>query len=253
MSCKDKISERCTKKVNAVCVKYEGTLSSNTALDVEDCHDLEEVIEDINGQLDNINESIDLSGLGGSCIEYSPAGESLLVGEALLTLETKICELIEFTGVDAEAPCPTCEDPCEDETTCNNGLTYYNYATGAISATSVGTWITGATPSDMYSSNLIHSIANDGKYKFTVELSATLAGASIGKVGISVNTVDPVEGATLVGFFSSALVEGNTNNKTFSFVKDLKKTDSVRVMFKLDSGTSFDIASTKVIIEKVGK
>ena len=39
MSCKDKISDRCLKKTNAVCVKYEGTLSEGSQLDPNDCHD----------------------------------------------------------------------------------------------------------------------------------------------------------------------------------------------------------------------
>lgn len=254
MGCKDKISDRCTTKINAVCVKYEGTLHADTLLDVEDCHNLEEVIEDINTELDDINTQIDVTVLGDACIEYTPAGDELTVADVLLEHEAQICALIEATGLNDPEPCPTCIDPCNDSSTgvCTNGLVKYTYAAGLFPLTVVDEWEAGVTPADMYTTNLTFSPTAPGTYKFTVELQTTLTGSDEGKVGIGINTVDPLETADVAGYFSSSIVGGNTNAKTFTFIKSMVVSDIAQVKFKLDSGTLFTVSNVKLIVEKVG-
>lgn len=252
MGCQDKISDRCTTKINAVCVKYEGTLHSDTELDTEDCHNLEEVIEDINAEIDDINEQIDMSELGDLCLDYTISGDELAVKDVLKEHEAQICEIREALKLDEE-PCPTCIDPCDDSTgTCTNGLVKYTYAEGEFLLTVEGEWEKGSTPTDMYATNLTYSPTSDGIYKFTVELNSTFDATDTGKIGIGINTVDPIETADLAGFFSSALTNGETNTKTFTFIKTMVKTDIAQVMAKLESGTLFSIVSIKLIVEKVG-
>lgn len=111
MSCKDKISDRRKKKTNAVCVKYEGALSTNTSLDVEDCHTVEAVIEDINEQLDDIYDQIDLEGLDESCINFNPEGDKVLVREAILTLTNKLKYVMDRVGMSCD-DCPECTPKC---------------------------------------------------------------------------------------------------------------------------------------------
>lgn len=109
MSCKDNISDTCGgKKVNAVCVKYEGGLSENSALDPNDCHNAEEVIEDLNAQLDKLKADLDLSELGNACLSYDQAGVALTVKEAILKLEEKLCLALDKLGI-ASDNCESCE------------------------------------------------------------------------------------------------------------------------------------------------
>jgi hypothetical protein len=112
MSCKDKISDRCLKKTNAVCVKYEGTLSGNSDLDAQDCHTVEAVIEDINEQLDDIYDQIDLSGIDESCIDFQEeeAGK-VKVREAIIALTLKLKDVMEHVGMSCD-DCPECESSC---------------------------------------------------------------------------------------------------------------------------------------------
>jgi len=93
MGCKDKLSRTCGKKINAKCVDYEGELHENTQLEACDCHSVEDVIEDMNLAINEIYESIDLSELGDSCIEYEKVDGKILVKEALKKLEECVCDL----------------------------------------------------------------------------------------------------------------------------------------------------------------
>lgn len=252
MGCQDKISDRCTTKTNAVCVKYEGTLHADTLLDVEDCHNLEEVIEDINAELDDINTQIDITALGEACIEYTPAGDELSVADVLLEHEAQICALIAATGLNDPEPCPTCVDPCDTTTgVCTNGMVKYTYAAGAFPLTVIGDWLSGVTPADMYSANLVYSATVDGTYKFTVESQSTFTGSDAGKIGVGINSIDPIETANVAGYFSSSLTDGNTNPKTHTFIKTMVKGDIAQVMFKLNTGTLFTVNSAKLIVEKI--
>jgi len=108
----DKIDDTCGKKINARCVDYEGEVNSQSDLDQEGCLSVASTTEDIYNQLEEIQESIDLSGLGEDCIEYTQAEEKLKVSEALLALEAKVCEL------DVEAP--DCHPIFDADITCLN-------------------------------------------------------------------------------------------------------------------------------------
>ncbi len=111
MTCRDKIEARCGKKINAVCVTYEGTLASKTELDPEDCHNLEEVVEDINEQLDAIVAGSDLSTLDTTCIDYNAAGPEVTVKEAILALHAKMIAVMEKLGMSCD-DCEKCPEAC---------------------------------------------------------------------------------------------------------------------------------------------
>ena len=249
MSCRDKISDRCTTKLNAVCVKYEGTLHADTELDVNDCHTLEEVIEDINTELDDINVQIDVTALGDACIEYTPAGDELSVSDVLLEHEAQLCALIEATGINDPAPCPTCVDPCADDTTgnCNNGLVYYGYGVGEF-------FISNITYPGWNNSliggyeELTHTIAKSGTYKVTLDVGCDIEDVG-GRafIGISVNNIDPI-----VSAFAQYEIIPPFNSKTFHFILPaIVKGDILRVKFKGNVAGSISVDGVKVIIEKV--
>jgi len=112
MSCRDKIKDRCLKKVNATCVDYEGALSSETNLDPLDCHTVEEVLEDMNDQLDDIYEQIDLDGIDESCIDFQEEETGKIkVKEAILALTSKLKDIMEHVGMSCDN-CPECEPSC---------------------------------------------------------------------------------------------------------------------------------------------
>jgi hypothetical protein len=111
MSCKGKISTRCGKQTSSACVKYEGKLHLHTALDTEDCHSVEETLEDIADELDSLEERLDLSSLtSNTCIDYSPAvaGKPTPV-EVLEMLQGKIITIMEKLGMSCDG-CPSCVD-----------------------------------------------------------------------------------------------------------------------------------------------
>jgi hypothetical protein len=254
MSCKDKISDRCSKKINALCVTYEGTLVGGTLLDPTDCHNLEEVIEDLNTQIDQINSEITLTHLVDSCITYDPAGDVITVEEAIMAIDAKVCELVALTGLDTPDPCPTCIDDCDaGNSTCNNGIIYHNFSAGAFPLTVIGTWKTGVTTTDQYSTNLQHVAPKTGKYKYTVEVRENLSVGSTAKVGLKINAVNPIETNDVIGYFSSTLIDTEgVANITYSFIQDLSLGDSIAVAFKLVSGTQLQVNAVKLIVEKIG-
>lgn len=84
----------CGDKQFAVCVYYNGYLPEYSELE-EGCVTLEETTEELYENQEEILDSIDLSKLGKNCIDYSDYQEEddLKVKEALLAIETEICEL----------------------------------------------------------------------------------------------------------------------------------------------------------------
>ena len=254
MSCKDKISNRCAKKISALCTVYEGILHRNTTLDVLDCHNIEEVLEDIANELDAIDTEITLEDLSGSCIPYEAAGATLTVAEAVKGLDSRLCEVIDILGIDKPTACPTLISDCDAGSVgCEDGLAYYNFAVGSFPNTVIGTWASGTTVGDQYDTNLDYTIPKTGKYKFTVEVTSTVAVGSTGKVGVSINSVAPIETNNVYGYFSSSnILEEGLSKSTHNFVKDLVIGDSTQIQVKLASGTSFTVSEIKLIIEKVG-
>ena len=103
MSCNDKISDRCVKKTNAVCTTYEGTLSEDTLLTSTACLNVETVIEDINSQLDAIQAKIDVESLSTDvCIDYPTSGGIVTTRTAILRLNARLQELMDFVGMQCD-------------------------------------------------------------------------------------------------------------------------------------------------------
>lgn len=250
MSCNDRISDRCAKKVSAVCTTYEGTLVRGTSL-TGSCLNMEAVVEDLNLQIEKILDNTTLSDLTEACIDYNVTGLNITVKEAIKGLNDKVCELITLTRLDSLETASTCVDPCT--TPIANGLVYHSFAVATFPLTVVGTWKSGVTTTDQYSTNLQHVIPSAGKYKFTVEVNGEMAASSTARIGVGVNAAAPLETGDLAGYFSSALItEELLGNTTYTFIKDLAKGDSVAVKLKLVSGTQFQANSIKLISEKVG-
>lgn len=110
MKCSKKIINPCGKKTNANCVDYTGGLHVETKLDICDSPTATDVIEDINEYLDEVSDSLDLSGLGKGCITYSKEGDTLKSREALIAIEDKVCEIADFVGLPKSEcdGCPEC-------------------------------------------------------------------------------------------------------------------------------------------------
>lgn len=107
MGCGDKLSNSCGKRHNARCVDYEGQLHEHTELDDCNCHSVHDVLEDMGNALNDINEQIDLSALGDSCIEYEKDDKGrITVKEALKKLEECVCDLKDMVEDTDEDDCP---------------------------------------------------------------------------------------------------------------------------------------------------
>lgn len=127
MGCNDKIKSRCLSKTNARCVDYEGDLHADTNLDPDDCHSVDEVIEDINAELDDINSELDLEGIDESCIDFEEATPGTVnTNEAILAVVKKLKEVMQHVGMSCD-DCPECEPSCnpifEEDISCL-GLDY---------------------------------------------------------------------------------------------------------------------------------
>ena len=84
----------CGKKINARCVDYEGSINDKSSLDSEGCLNIHDTTEDLYTQVEEIQQGIDLSGLGAKCLTFTPATTGdLKVKEALLTMEDFICNI----------------------------------------------------------------------------------------------------------------------------------------------------------------
>jgi hypothetical protein len=125
MGCNNKISDRCVKKTSALCVNYEGTLSEDTQLIVSPCLNVEEVIEDINSQLDLIQSKIDVESLSADvCIDYPLDAGIVTAKTAILELNTRIKDLMEFVGMECDgSPTQDCPKVFTDNIDCL-GLDY---------------------------------------------------------------------------------------------------------------------------------
>lgn len=253
MGCNDKISGRCGKKTTAKCIDYEGTLVRGTALTATSCLNVEEVIIDLNTQIEKLIDVTTLDNLTEACIDYNPTGLNITVKEAIKGLNDKVCELVNLTKLDTPEVCPSCTNDCSTDSCTSNGVIYHSFAAGSFPISVIGSWVSGVTTTDAYSTNLQHVVPATGKYKITVEIDGVMSTSSTAKVGIAINSVAPIETNDVNGYFSSALVkEESAGNTTLTFIKDLVKGDSLAIKVKLVSGTLYTINSTKIITEKVG-
>lgn len=253
MGCRDKISSRCGKKASAKCIDYEGTLVQGTGITNPCDKDLETVIEDINLQIEKLIDATTLTGLTEACIDYNVSGTNITINEAILGLNSKVCQLVAITKLDAVEVCPTCPTDCTTTPCSGNGLIYHSFAALSFPLSVVGTWKTGTTTTDQYTTNLQHVVPSTGKYKVTIEIDGVMASSSTAKVGVGINAATPVETNDVIGYFSSSLIGEEVNgNNTFTFIQDLVKGDSIKFYAKLASGTLYTISSIKLITEKIG-
>lgn len=253
MGCNDKISGRCGKKTTAKCIDYEGTLVRGTSLTSTSCLNVEEVIIDINTQIGKLIDATTLDNLTETCIDYNPTGLNITIKEAIKGLNDKVCELVNLTKLDTPEVCPSCTNDCSTDSCTSNGVIYHSFAAGTFPLSIIGTWASGVTTTDAFSTNLQHVVPATGKYKITVEVNGLMASSSIAKIGVGINGVDPIETNNVNGYFSSSLVtEEGAGNTTLTFIKDLVKGDSLAIKAKLVSGSTYTIYSTKIITEKVG-
>ena len=248
-NCKGKIGNTCGKKHPAKCIDYEGTYHNNTELEVCDCNSLEDVIEDINSELNDINDSIDLTNLGESCIEYTQEGDTLKVSEALLAIESKVCELVEHTGLGAPEPCPGCnEDPCGESGGCCTGLVHYGYGVGEffVDDNIYDVWKTVTVGGY---TDLEYTILQSGTYKVTLDIGCAEEDIN-GRcyIGISLNNIDPITSP-----FTQYEVIPLSNSHTFHFIlPNVNNNTPLKVKFKGNAIGSVAFDGIKIIIEKIG-
>lgn len=128
----DKIEDTCGKKINSRCVKYEGEVNEDSALDSADCLNIHETTEDIYNQLEEIQDSINLEALGDTCITYVQEDENKLkVKEVLFALEKAVCDLQPEAApdcnpiFDADITCIGLDLECLETDQCDNPITTF--------------------------------------------------------------------------------------------------------------------------------
>lgn len=86
----NKIKNTCGSIMEAECINYDGTVNTQSSLNVNECPTVGETTQDIYTQLEEIN----LSALGSSCLTYveTLVGKKI-VKNVLLKFEDEICIL----------------------------------------------------------------------------------------------------------------------------------------------------------------
>lgn len=84
----------CGERLFATCVYYEGVLPGFSSLAVADCYTLEEIVADTYLLFENINDQIEVNTvLGNKCLTYTLEAGIITVRQALVTLESEVCDL----------------------------------------------------------------------------------------------------------------------------------------------------------------
>jgi hypothetical protein len=103
--CKNKVSQTCIgSTTQAVCVKTDVTVNSESSLINDDCLNVEETTQDLYNQIGEIKKETDLSELGLKCLTYTKVSGKILTKNVLLKHEQEICDLktkvtaLETTG-----------------------------------------------------------------------------------------------------------------------------------------------------------
>ena len=86
------IKDTCAERQYATCTFYETELPAFSLL-TDDCITIEETTAEQYDLIGKIRGEIDLTSLGASCITYTLVSGKLLVKNALLAHQTKICAL----------------------------------------------------------------------------------------------------------------------------------------------------------------
>lgn len=96
MGC-DKITHRCGKKQNAVCVSYESGIPNFSNLNGQECVSIEETTNDTYSIISNIKSEINVSSLDLECLSVS----SLTLKTLLQALISECCDLKQTTETQA--------------------------------------------------------------------------------------------------------------------------------------------------------
>lgn len=88
---KNKRKFQCGRKESSACTEYAGWLPNWSELQGDDCVTVEEVLEEQYRMLDNIRKAIDVSGIGGRCINYPVSSDKVTVAMVLSGFEKVIC------------------------------------------------------------------------------------------------------------------------------------------------------------------
>jgi len=91
----------CGGFVSDSCVVYGGMIPDYSELDTTCDISVREILEELATKQEEIVNDIDLTSLGKNClgcIDYNQEGDKLKVKEALLGIETKLCELMKDRG-----------------------------------------------------------------------------------------------------------------------------------------------------------
>lgn len=95
-NCGNKIRMTCTgNKQYGECVEYQSNVNTQSSLTESSCRSIEDTTQDVYNQLQDIQDSIELSELGQTCLTYVQEEGKTIVKNALLGLESKVCELQE--------------------------------------------------------------------------------------------------------------------------------------------------------------
>jgi hypothetical protein len=89
MSCKDKISTTCGKRINSRCIDYEGNLSGCTELAGCPKHTVHEVLEDMSERITTFCETLDLSETNTGCVTV----EVKTLKNLFESLYSEVCEI----------------------------------------------------------------------------------------------------------------------------------------------------------------
>lgn len=246
--CKVSLSDRCLQRSSAKCVDYEGELSEHTELDSESCHNVEDVIEDINNIIDDIKDAIDVTGLG-CCLDYEAEDEEvgLTVRDVLVTHEGVLCDFEERItelekGGGNSSNCGSVNE-CGEPT---NGCDIFEYSNFGIGSQVIDSrsFQTFKAISSIAYNGLQYKFKKRGKYKVTVEIDANTDTNGLA-VGISSNNQEPETNP-----FSQIALRGQLHH-SITFLVDAKKNDDLKLKFKLLEGT-VDLNFVKILIEKIG-
>lgn len=117
-----KSKHRCGTIISSACVRYELDVPSGSSLNNEGCNYVENVLSDLYGITENINNNIDLTELTeDGCISYTKNSEGKVeTKEVLLKHDTKLNEILQELGL-----CTDCES-CNVEPDAANDVTRPN-------------------------------------------------------------------------------------------------------------------------------
>jgi hypothetical protein len=92
----DKVKYTCSGEVQyATCVRYEGTVNSQSSLNNDSCLDLGQTTLDIYTQIGSILDDMSTANLGDRCLNYTLENAKLKIKNVLIKHEEEICDLKE--------------------------------------------------------------------------------------------------------------------------------------------------------------